>query len=81
MRGNGIFHKMAVSNDDNHHSILPPQPTNLPTKTNYQSLQVNKTMAVSGPSNKQHDKNDGLRGQLRRSYDANSGNLHHAHGV
>ena len=39
MRGNGIFQKIGGTHEEvNPHSILPSQNSNLPTKTNFQSL-------------------------------------------
>ena len=86
MRGNGIFHKIGGTNEEvpgAAHSILHPQQANLPTKTNYQSLQVNKTNNPTLPGGHPRPQpgeknNEGLRSQLRRSYDANSGNLPYA---
>ena len=67
------------------HSILhTTQQANLPTKNNYPGLQGNKTTSGSlpGQSKISNDKNENLRSQLRRSYDANAGgNLPHANGM
>ena len=74
MRGNGIFHKITDDGPSIH-----PQQNNLPTKMNYQSMQANNVIPNS--LKMANEKNEGLRSQLRRSYDANSGSLPHAHGI
>lgn len=79
--GNQMFHpKIGVSVDDSSNQMQQPS---LPTKSNYMSYQppsklsAQATNVLKGAS----DKNENLRGQLRRSYDANSGNLPHPHGI
>lgn len=87
MRGNGLF-RASEDGPSAAHSILNHAQANnahLPTKTNYQSLQANKTsnngLTAKAGSNHLNEKNEGLRTQLRRSYDASSGSLPHAHGI
>ena len=59
MRGNGIFHKMGGTTEEGH-SILPPQQNNLPTKSNFSTLQ--KTSNSNHLAKSQVEKNENLRG-------------------
>ena len=88
MRG-GTGHRGISGTEEsfNHpNSILnpTPQPTNhVPTKTsNFNTIQTSKGNGAN-TAKLSHDKTNesGLRSHLRRSYDANSGNLPHPHGI
>ena len=66
---------MASITGQNH--IQNTSVNTLPTKTtNYQTSKQGST----NPSGK-FEKNDTLRSQLRKSYDANAGSLPHPHGI
>ena len=85
MRGNtglrGIAGTEEVPSAPNSILAPTPQPTNLPTKNNFNTIQTGKNGANTAKLSHDKTNESGLRSQLRRSYDANSGNLPHPHGI
>ena len=74
--GGRAYHKMNQMEDSGNMTGIAGQMHNqVPTKT--PNIQNSKP-SIHGSK---YEKNDQLRTQLRRSYDANSGNLPHAHGI